>query len=56
MSSDRDAEIARRAHALWVEEGMPTGQDLAHWLQAEAELAASSVPAKPKPARKAKAK
>ena len=56
MSSDRDAEIARRAYTLWVEEGMPAGRELAHWLQAEAELAAPSAPAKPKAVRKTKTK
>lgn len=41
MTSDRHAEIAKRAYALWEWEGRPTGRDLDHWLRAEAELEAA---------------
>ena len=37
MRSDRHAEIAKRAYALWELEGEPTGRDVEHWLRAEAE-------------------
>jgi hypothetical protein len=33
--------IAVRAYALWEQEGCPHGCDIAHWLKAEAELAAA---------------
>ena len=32
------AEIALRAWQLWEQEGRPEGRDVAHWLQAEAQL------------------
>jgi len=35
--SDHD-RIARRAHELWHELGCPQNQDLAIWLEAEAEV------------------
>ena len=35
-------QIAKRAYALWEQEGRPDGRDLDHWLQAEAELASSA--------------
>lgn len=31
--------IAARAYQLWLAEGCPDGRDLAHWSQAEHELA-----------------
>jgi Protein of unknown function (DUF2934) len=31
-------KIAVRAYAIWEEQGWPHGCDLAHWLQAEAEI------------------
>ena len=30
--------IARRAHQIWEEAGQPSGNETAHWLQAEREL------------------
>ena len=30
--------IAARAYEIWQDRGCPSGDDLAHWLQAEAEL------------------
>jgi hypothetical protein len=35
-------QIAKRAYALWEQEGRPDGRDLDHWLQAEAELTSSA--------------
>jgi hypothetical protein len=43
------AEVADRAHAIWEKAGRPAGQDLAHWLQAETELAAKAEPARKQP-------
>jgi hypothetical protein len=37
------AEIARRAFALYESEGAPDGQDLRHWLQAERELTEAGI-------------
>lgn len=48
------AQVAERAYSIWEKEGRPNGQDVAHWLRAEAELGASATPAPGKP-RKAKA-
>ncbi len=33
-------EVAQRAYQIWQAAGRPTGRDLEHWLQAEAELRA----------------
>jgi hypothetical protein len=38
---ERDADIARRAYAIWEEEGQPRGRDLDHWLRAEDEFYAT---------------
>jgi hypothetical protein len=35
-------EISRRAYEIFVQRGRPNGQDLEHWLQAEAELKSAS--------------
>jgi len=44
---DREAvqikKIELRAYELWVHEGCPSGHDLDHWLQAEAEIAAEAA-------------
>ena len=40
------AEVAERAYYIWDRAGRPRGQDLAHWLRAEAELAAEAGPRK----------
>jgi hypothetical protein len=34
-----EEKIRARAHEIWVGEGRPEGQHLAHWRQAEAEIA-----------------
>lgn len=33
-----DVEIATRAYFIYVSEGCPPGQEMRHWLQAEAQL------------------
>ena len=53
MSEDRNDVIRERAYALWERAGRAHGNDLAHWLQAEAELAVAmngSGAAKPRKA------
>lgn len=37
-------EVAQRAYQLWEAAGRPSGRDLEHWLQAEAELLRASQP------------
>ena len=39
-NSPRDKEIARRAYAIWEQEGRPEGRERDHWSQAERELGA----------------
>jgi hypothetical protein len=34
-SAPTEAEIQHAAYLLWVEQGRPEGQDLAHWLAAK---------------------
>jgi hypothetical protein len=36
MEVDRDAEIRELAYRIWQEEGYPYGQEVQHWLKAEA--------------------
>jgi hypothetical protein len=36
--SDLRAEIGKRAHEIWLNEGGGQGNDLDHWLRAEREL------------------
>lgn len=43
-SPSRD-EIARRAHAMYVDQGRPHGQDVQHWLAAEAQVIKSHMDA-----------
>lgn len=53
VEAANEKRIRARAHQIWQEEGRPEGRELAHWRQAEAELAASA-PEKggaPKPRR-----
>jgi hypothetical protein len=38
MDSPNYQEIAKRAYALWEQEGHPHGLDLEHWNRAEREL------------------
>jgi hypothetical protein len=37
-STPTHEQIARRAYEIFIERGQPAGQDLAHWLEAEAQL------------------
>jgi len=48
-SPDLSAEIAKRAYAIWLNEGAGHGRDLDHWLRAERELAGLRLggPSKP---------
>ncbi len=48
-SPDLSAEIAKRAYAIWLNEGAGHGRDLDHWLRAERELAGLPLggPSKP---------
>lgn len=39
-TTPREARIRQAAQRLWQEAGSPAGQDLAFWLQAEADIAA----------------
>jgi hypothetical protein len=39
MAQDRDSQVRERAHAIWLEEGMPEGQAEQHWSRAESEVA-----------------
>jgi hypothetical protein len=39
--SSLEDRIRARAHEIWLQEGQPDGRDLAHWQQAEAEIAAA---------------
>jgi len=51
---NREDRIRDRAHALWLQEGQPSGQEQRHWEQALAEVDAEDAPAA-KPAKKAPA-
>ena len=39
MSESREQAIRERAYALWEQDGRPEGRSLAHWSQAETEIA-----------------
>lgn len=36
-----ERQIRERAYQIWEREGRPDGKSVAHWLQAEAEIAAN---------------
>lgn len=38
MAQDRDHKIRERAHAIWLEEGSPTGRHEEHWERATREV------------------
>jgi len=40
-----EEKVRARAHEIWLQQGRPEGQHLAHWQQAEAELAGKKPPA-----------
>ena len=48
----KDDRIRERAHALWLQEGQPSGHEQRHWEQASAEVDAEDAPAA-EPAKKA---
>ena len=39
MSEQREQALRERAYVLWEQDGRPEGRSLAHWSQAEAEIA-----------------
>ena len=41
---DKAAKTAECAYFIWLRAGRPEGKALEYWLQAEAELAAKSLP------------
>lgn len=43
MQQDRESQVRQRAHAIWVEEGMPEGLSEHHWSRAESEFAADEA-------------
>lgn len=54
MADEQEKKIRARAHAIWLEEGSPSGRDQDHWEQAEREIAAKTETPKAKPGRKPK--
>jgi len=38
MATSRDDRVRERAHAIWVREGRPEGQQEAHWSRAAEEI------------------
>jgi len=42
-SSDLRAQVEKRAHEIWLNEGGGHGCDLGHWLRAERELAVATL-------------
>ncbi|WP_267386609.1 DUF2934 domain-containing protein [Sphingomonas sp. GC_Shp_3] len=50
MQQDRESQVRQRAHAIWLEEGMPEGQSEAHWDRAQSEIEADAANAAPAPA------
>lgn len=43
LSTSEREEIARRARAIWREEGCPDGRDREHWAQAELQVLKGGV-------------
>lgn len=41
MNSPNEQDIAKRAYAIWEQEGRPNGRSVEHWLTAERELSAA---------------
>lgn len=42
MGKATQADVAKRAYAIWEREGRPDGRDFDHWLAAERELEATT--------------
>jgi hypothetical protein len=40
---DRIEKVRRRAHAIWLDQGMAHGRDQEHWREAEQEIAAEEA-------------
>jgi hypothetical protein len=43
VDDDRIDKVRRRAHAIWLDQGMPHGRDQEHWHEAEREIAAEAA-------------
>lgn len=56
MSDDREKQIRERAHAIWLEEGSPSGRHEEHWEQATKDVDSSAAPAKAPATRTPRAK
>lgn len=56
MAQDRDHKIRERAHAIWLEEGSPSGRHEEHWEQARREVEGAGVSPKAKAAKAPRAK
>jgi hypothetical protein len=55
MENERDDEIRELAYRIWQEEGYPYGQEIQHWLKAEAIWQKKNRPiSKPKPSKRIK--
>jgi hypothetical protein len=53
MAQDRESQVRERAHAIWLEEGMPEGQADQHWSRAESEVADADTSAPSEPTKTA---
>ena len=47
MSESREQAVRERAYALWEQDGRPDGRSVAHWSQAEMEIAVEQSVAPP---------
>ena len=45
--TDHEERIRERAHGIWERDGRPHGCDVAHWVQAEREIAQEAKAAAP---------
>ena len=50
MQQDRESQVRQRAHAIWLEEGMPEGQSEQHWNRAQSEIDADDTAVTEEPA------
>jgi len=55
MQQDRESQVRQRAHAIWLEEGMPEGQSEQHWNRAESEIGTDEASATITPASESEA-
>jgi len=46
MSESREQAVRERAYALWEQDGRPEGRSVAHWSQAEMEIAVEQAKAR----------